>query len=141
MEQQNKTLVLAVLILLIAIVSFNFTGMTGEMIGNKITTITLDKTSVLPTETITLEIVPGSEGVDTDIDIYRADTEYRYMQSTATVCKYYKCEDTSTVKFKVLDSFEPGTYYFRVYDLAKKDYVKAYFTVGVLYQPVIPEHY
>jgi hypothetical protein len=140
MEQNNKTLILAFVILLIAIVSFNFTGMTGEAV--RVTSVTLDKTYALPSETITLNIVPGIKGVYEDIDVYNADTDYRYMQSAATVCRSSKCTDTSEVKFKLIDSFEPGTYYFRVYDLYSKNYVKAYFTVGVLYQPIGPkEHY
>ncbi len=142
MRQENKVLVWAVLILLIAIVSFNFTGITGEAIKEKTTTVMLDKTYALPSETITLTVIPGSKGVDTDIDVYRADTDYRYMQSAAQVCKRYKCKDISEVKFKLIDAFEPGTYYFRLYDLGSKEYVKAYFTVGVLYEPVGPKkHY
>lgn len=142
MKQENKILVWAVLILLIAIVSFNFTGMTGMGTGgNRITTIILDKTYALPSETITLTIIPGSKGVDTDIDVYKADTDRRYMQSAAQVCRIYKCKDIGTVKFKLIDSFEPGTYYFRLYDLYGKEYVNAYFTVGIKYPlPVPAEH-
>ena len=142
MKQENKVLVWAVFILLIAIVSFNFTGMTGEAVRGEITRVELDKTYALPGETITLTVIPGSKGVDTDIDVYRADTDYRYMQSAAQVCRRYKCKDISRVKFKLIDAFEPGNYYFRLYDLASKKYVKAYFTVGVLYKPAGPKkHY
>ncbi len=139
MQQENKILVWAVLILLIAIVSFNFTGMTGESIRNKITTVTLDKTYVLPSGTIILNVIPGSKGVDADVDIYRANTDRRYMQAVLSICRRYKCESMSTVKFKVIDSFEPGTYYFRLYDIYSKEYVKAYFTVGVLYESTGPK--
>ena len=142
MEQGNKILIWAVFILLIAIISFNFTGMTGEITRSKVTTVRLDKTYVMPGKFIALTVMPGSKGVEQGIDVYRADTDRRYKQSAAQVCRRYKCEDISTVKFKIIDSFEPGTYYFRLADLYSKDYVKAYFTVGVLYEPAGPrEHY
>lgn len=140
MEYGTKTILLAVFILLIAIVSFNFTGMTGETIGNRITTMELDKNELLPGETITLTITPGSEGVSQDIDIYRENGN-RYIQSAAQVCGSYKCKEKSYVEYQLMDTFEPDTYYFRVYDLSSKEYIKAYFTAGVLYQPVGPSKY
>lgn len=146
MQKENKVLFGAVLILLVAIISFSFSGITGQTVSSgEVTKLYVDKSIVTAGDMIKLTIKPGSDGVDQDIDFYHANDDTRVAQSAAQVCGQYKCFNDVTVEFRVPGSWE-GDYYVRVADryyesLGKEKYVKAYFSVKPLELPAGPKEH
>ncbi len=123
MEKNTKTILLAVFILLIAIVSFNFTGMTGEFVRNKdvLKIISHPDGIVHRGETIKVKVIPPKEGVDNRyMWIYRANGG-RMSNSKAWVCGRFgnTCYKPSEVTYNYLGTYDKriwpeGTYVIRV---------------------------
>lgn len=146
MQRENKVLFGAVLILLVAIISFSFAGITGQTVSSgEVTKLSIDKSIITAGDLIKLTIKPGSDGTGQDIDFYSAKDDTRAAESAAQICGQYKCFNDVTVEFMVPGSWE-GDYYARVADkyyenLGKEKYIKAYFSVKPLELPKGPQEH
>jgi hypothetical protein len=123
MEQNTKTILLAVLILLIAIVSFNFTGMTGETVGNKeILKITSHPDGIVHRgEIIKIKVTPTKEGIDNRYMYIYRENGARMQNSKAWVCGRFGniCYEPSEVVYNTLGTYDTtiwpeGTYIIRI---------------------------
>ncbi len=120
MEKNTKTILLAVFILLIAIVSFNFTGMTGEIIRNEdvLKIISHPDGIVHKGEVIRVNVTPTKEGVDNRYMYIYTSTGIRKMSSKAWTCGRWGnvCYKPSEVVYNALgtDIWYEGNYIIRV---------------------------
>ena len=123
MEKNTKTILLAIFILLIAIVSFNFTGMTGELVRNKevLKIISHPNGIVHRGDVIRVKVTPTRDGVDNRyMWIYRSNGA-RMSNSKAWVCGRFGsvCYKPSEVTYRYLGTYDKqvwpeGTYIIRV---------------------------
>ena len=123
MEKNAKTILLAVFILLIAIISFNFTGMTGEAIKSKdiLKVISPLGGVVHRGDSITIKITPTKEGVDNRYMYIHRENGARMQNSKAWVCGRYgnTCYESSEVVYNALGTYDKriwpeGNYIVRV---------------------------
>jgi hypothetical protein len=119
MEKNAKTILLAVFILLIAIVSFNFTGMTGEAVKDKdVLKITSHPNGIVHKgEVIRVKVTPTKEGVDNRYMYIYTSTGIRKISSKAWVCGRWgnACYKPSEVIYNALgtDAWAEGDYFIR----------------------------
>lgn len=140
MENNIKTVLLAIFILLIAIVSFSFNEITGQGVKDekRSSVISIVPDVVKQGEIITVTVKPGDYGVfNRYMRIYREGAKYdSAVQATEReICGYgNRCKDTAQVKYRIEGTWEPGNYYVRVWEAEKNhlyenEYVQAKFTV------------
>lgn len=72
MEKDNKILVGAVIIILVALVAFNLSKITGQ-VTKETTTITVNPKIIGAGDIISISVVPGSEGAENEMRIYYED--------------------------------------------------------------------
>ena len=129
---ENKTWIVIVLIILVAVVVYNFTGMTGEVTKAEVTKITVSPTKVSfgthdSMKLLNLNIDVGSIGVDKWLRLYRvtATGGVRVGAESIAVCKTDVCRDDVVLTYKLSLGNEPGTYFFRAerdnYDTLEHD--------------------
>jgi hypothetical protein len=128
---ENKNILLgAVLILLIALVTFNL-DITGEITKPTITKITVQPTTVQQGDKITITVTPGEKGANRNL--YFMVGNYRRLISNL-FCRESglstgRCLKPETMTFVIPVSWKPDIYSVAVYDFGIKDYVRADFTV------------
>lgn len=120
---ENKTWIVVVLIILVALVAYNFKGMTGQDVTefgrDQITKITVNPTRVSfdrydTMKLLTIEVDVGSLGVDKDLELYRVTpTGGVRVSSKIAVCNKHTCTEDVTLTFKFSAGTESGTYFFR----------------------------
>ena len=122
MEKNTKTVLLAVFILLIAIISFNFTGMTGEVTRSKnvLKIVSHPDGIVNRGETIRISVTPTTDGVDNRYMYIHRTNGARIQNTKAWVCGRYGnvCYKPSVVSYNSLDTYDKvkwslGTYIIR----------------------------
>ncbi len=131
---ENKNILLgAVLILLIALVTFNL-DITGKVSNPVITKITVEPTTVQQGDKITITVTPGEKGARKNL--YFMVGNYRRMISNL-FCKEQnknrssgKCFNPETMTFMIPVSWKPDVYSVAVYDYGIRDYVRTDFTVN-----------
>lgn len=127
MEKSSRILIGAIFILVIALVSFNYNSLTGQVIKSK-TMISITPKVINPGQKIYVTVNPGPKGVYKRACFYQAEDNLR-KGCTYRVCGgSYKCLDTSTFSFST-HAWEPGIHYVKIFDYDLDDYVKAYFTI------------
>jgi hypothetical protein len=81
MDQNNKILIGAALIILVAIVSFRYTDITGEVTKDAVISVSPSKVYFEmrgdnvydAAKLVTINVKPGTYGVDRDLELYRED--------------------------------------------------------------------
>ncbi len=117
---ENKTWIVVVLIILVALVAYNFKGMTGEITKDQITKITVSPTKIIfdkfdAGKLITINVDIGSIGIDSWLQLYKvAGTgNIRMARNKVSVCKDSICTEDVTLTYKLTAGLESGTYFFR----------------------------
>lgn len=130
MEGNNKTLLLAVLIILLAVVSFNFSNISGMVAGSKV--------DVYPKENIctryqgsTVVSVLATGRFEKDFNMHNADDGTRMGGTSENLCTKSTCDGTNQKSVKV--SCQPGRYFFRLKETGRSgDFVDSpAFTIRV----------
>ena len=128
MEKTNRILIGAVFILVIALVSFNYSNITGNVIESK-TKISITPEVINSGQKIYVTVNPGSKGIHNKACFYQAEDDLRRgCTYDRQICNSYKCEEISTFSFST-SGWESGIHYVKIFDYDKKDYAKAYFTI------------
>lgn len=141
MEKDNKILLGAILIILVAMVSFSFRGITGKAVSEK-TIVAVSPGSITAGESITIYVKPGSVGVEQMAYFYREDG--LRIPGTVSLCRSSKCADEIKIDYKLVDSWDGNAdwpygeasrgYYLRVNDYRSEEYKTASFTVKRAYE-------
>ena len=129
---ENKTWIVVVLIILVALVAYNFKGMTGEITKEQITKITVNPTKVSfgkydTMKLLTIKVDVGSVGVDKWLRLYKVTPtgSVRVGSESITICNKNICYDDVTLTYKLSSGNKAGTYFFRAerdnYDTSKND--------------------
>ena len=103
MNKDNKVLLGAILIILVALVSFNFGDITGKAVSEG-SIVAISPKTVTAGEYINVYVKPGSKGVEKLAYIYR-EGDIR-MAGTISLCRTSKCEEEVDVKYKILDIWD-----------------------------------
>lgn len=118
MEQNNKTLLVAVLIILLALVAFNFNKISGRAVGDgsdvsvvvspSIVTFNGDET----TKFITVTVDTGSVGVDSQLELFSVVGGLRERVSISdTLCGTKSiCNGVVSKQFLIPSRVESGDY-------------------------------
>ncbi len=128
MENESKILLGAILIIVIAIFSFN-SSITGFGMKNVYTsTIKISPKVVLNNDKIFITVYPGPEGANNNLNFYNAEDDLR--KSSIELCGGdYKCMDETTVSYWIPNGWKPGVYHVKVYDYDRKDFIIEDFTI------------
>ena len=124
MERDNKILLGAVLILLVAMLSFNFNSITGKVTASNKAAVRADPSSVYfsaddlanrPTKVVSVKVTVSSGSVENNLQLYRSSGE-RMNGKTRQLCgSKSECKKgTYQVDFKMGAELEDGEYYFAV---------------------------
>lgn len=125
MEKDNKVLLGAVLILLVAMLSFNFNSVTGNVTNKEDhATVSVNTNTVYfsqedlnnrPTKPVMVTVRVDSGQVENQITLYRATGEKTNKREKVCESKT-NCESgkTYTVEFGIGTDLEEGDYYFTV---------------------------
>lgn len=118
MEKNTKTILLAIFILLIAIVSFNFTGITGKAVSS---VLEVSPKTVHRGGVIRVEVNPTKDGIDNRYMYIHRMNGARIEGSKIWVCGRYGsvCYKSSEVVYNTLGTYDKikwplGTYIIRV---------------------------
>lgn len=117
MNENTKILVLAGLVLVVAIVSFNL-NITGKVVAcSEDTIISVSPSKVVFDENDASKIINvaikniGNEGIDKDIKLYKSNG-VRLEGNAISFCTDYQCYEDSAYSFKVSANLKDGEYYF-----------------------------
>jgi len=130
MENNNKTLLIAVLIILLALVAFNFNKISGRVTGDTDIGVTVSPTIIDfdrfdGAKIITVTVDAGSIGVDKDVRLYRLEGSRRYRigSATWTLCNRDICTGTISKNLRLSAGLDSGNYVLRLerdnYDIQK----------------------
>lgn len=130
-----------IIIVLIALVSYNYDNLTGLMTRDwqlqgkdayRETKITIEPTEAKAGQRISLNIIPGSEGAKKLMTIHSAggikkDSTSKWCNigyereeiRSATKIVSFKCSEPKSTTYRIPSAFKPGDYYIRIYDYAK----------------------
>ncbi|MEK6952905.1 MAG: hypothetical protein AABX29_07875 [Nanoarchaeota archaeon] len=142
---EKKVILLAVLILIISLISFNLgSGITGGAVSNTKTQIILDKNSVTEGGTIKVTVMPGSKGIANSavkpttpmyLEVYR-ELGGRVNSVKLKVCDQKRCfvqKGTPYLKIPadiIKDkNIQSARYYISGFDVGTGQEVRSYFTV------------
>lgn len=116
---ENKTWIVVVLIILVALVAYNFKGMTGEITKDQVAKLTVSPTRVSfgthdAMKLLTIKIEVGSIGIDKYLELYRdSPTGGVRVSSKIAICNADLCTEDVTITYKLSARQEAGTYFFR----------------------------
>jgi hypothetical protein len=120
MNKDTKVLLMAVVIILVALVSFNMSDLTGKIIKNSEnaqliispTLVTFGKHDTA--RMITIQVSPGKNGINQKLWLYRGDGRNTQADSTTVnICTSSICYDDVTVSYRVDAGLKDGKYYFK----------------------------
>ena len=121
MNKDTKVLLMAVVIILVALVSFNLSDLTGKIISkSEISTLTVSPTIITfgihdSATMITLRISPGRNGVNQKLQMYEVKTSGNIQidGETANICTDSICYDDVTISYRVDAGLRDEKYYFK----------------------------
>ncbi|MEK6952906.1 MAG: hypothetical protein AABX29_07880 [Nanoarchaeota archaeon] len=126
MERESKIILGAIIIILIAIFSFNL-GITGFSV-KEFSNINISPKVLTSGSMILITVYPGLEGVNNNLNFYNAEDDLR--KASIELCEGdYKCSEETTISHWVPDGWKPGVYYVKVYDYNRKDFIMEDFTI------------
>jgi len=120
MDKDTKILLMAVVIILVALVSFNLSDLTGKVTKSDKTIIAVSP-SVLTfglhdsSKIITVRVSPGEGGIRKRLLMYRVKTggyDSVVGSETVSVCNRDICYDDVTVSYRIDAGLLEGRYYF-----------------------------
>jgi len=124
MEQNNKTLLIAVVIILLALVAFNFNKISGRAVGDgsdvsvvvspSVVTFSGDETA----KQITVTVDTGSVGVDNELGVYSVENGNTYRVGSGLTDKLCgtksQCTGVISKQMLIPASIDSGNYLVRV---------------------------
>lgn len=132
MEKKNNTLLISiVVILIIALIGFNFESITGQEIADTKTTITVSPNYPIQAgERITITINPGPEGVYRRLNLEYSRGGGPRVQLNPPESKYgsYRILKKPFEITYITPAYwnnNPGVYYIYAFDYQTKDWVKS----------------
>ena len=122
MESNNKTLLIAVLIILLALVAFNFNKISGRVAGDADISVAVSPKIIEfdrydAAKTITITVDAGSIGVDKDVRLFRiADSGRKYRMGSPrwNLCNGNICTGKISKNLRLSASLGSGDYFFRL---------------------------
>ena len=119
MDKDTKVLLMAVVIILVALVSFNLTDLTGKVTKGSTATITVSPSVVTfakneVAKMVTIKVSPGKEGINRKLEFYivrSGSTDTRVGTESVNICRTSTCYEDVTVSYR-LNSGLSGKYYF-----------------------------
>ena len=139
MNKDTKVLLMAVVIILVALVSFNLNDITGRIInGSEVSTLTVSPTIITfgnndAATMITIGISPGTNGLDKKILMYKVRTggyDTPIDSKTANICTDSICYHDVTIGLRVDSGLKDGKYYFKAErENMDKEFVSNHFEV------------
>lgn len=138
----KKTIAGLIIIVLIALVSYNYESITGFMVrpwqlqgqeGYSETQINILTPEARAGQKITVQIIPGNEGAQKLMTIHsqngaKKDSsrtwcnigyEREEIRSATKIVHSFKCSEPKTFEYRIPAALIPGDYYIRIYDYAK----------------------
>ncbi len=138
----KKTIAGLIIIVLIALVSYNYDAITGFMVrpwqiqgqeSYRETQINIEPEQAKAGQRINIEIIPGNKGAEKTITIHSSNGakkdstrewcnigyEREEIRSATKIMHSFKCSEPKTFSYRIPASFKPGDYYIRIYDYAK----------------------
>ncbi len=138
----KKTIAGLIIILLIALISYNYDSITGALTRDwqlqgtenyRETQITIEPSEARAGQTVSLTIIPGSEGARKEMTVHyqngiKKDSsrtwcnigyEREEIRSATKIVRSFKCSEPKTINYRIPAAFAPGDYYIRIYDYAK----------------------
>ncbi|MBI2498631.1 hypothetical protein HYV88_00140 [Candidatus Woesearchaeota archaeon] len=126
MERESKIILGAIILILIAIFSFNLdiTGLSvKEFSGMRISPKVVKSGSM-----ILIMVYPGLGGVNNNLNFYNAEDDLR--KASIELCDGdYKCSEETTISYWVPNNWKPGVYHVKVYDYNRKGFIMEDFTI------------
>ena len=140
MEIDNKTLVAAILIILVALVVFNFSNITGQATKGALSSVSVSPTTINAGQILLVSVVPGSNGVYQELEVYERKTvnDIRHSEISAEICNAYKCYDAVDLKVRIPDNLDEGSYYIRIKDGSSDKFSQKYATAEFGVEAVLP---
>ena len=124
MEKDNKILLGAVLIMLVAMVSFNFNSITGKATTSSGVLVSAapselyfsyDDLANKPSKVVKVKVEVDSQGIENQLDLYRSNGERIGGQGRELCRSSNNCrKGVYTVDFRIPSSLQEGSYFFRV---------------------------
>ena len=122
MENKN-VLIGAVLIILVALLAFNL-DITGQATKGAMTSISVSPTTIRAGDSLSVSIIPGSNGAEEKLYIYAQDEDGNLMRKEDgfNYCRGSGATCTKAVTFSYLtyESWIPGTYFAQINDKSGK---------------------
>ena len=138
----KKTIVGLIIIVLIALVSYNYDSITGLMSRDwqlqgqesyRETQINIESPEAKAGQRISVTIIPGSLGARKEMTIHSASGlkkdssrewcnlgyEREEIRSATKIVHSFKCTEPKTFDYRIPAAFIPGDYYIRIYDYSK----------------------
>ena len=120
MDKDTKILLMAVVIILVALVSFNLSDLTGKVTKGDKTTIVVSPTVIEfglhdTAKIVTIRVSPGKEGIRDKLQMYREKPggyDMALSSETVTICKGSQCYDDTTISYRIDAELIKGGYYF-----------------------------
>lgn len=124
MEKDNKVLLGAVLILLVAMLSFNFNSVTGEVTKDS-ASLKVSPTSVYfsqedlnsrPSKIVSVKVSVNSGSIENELYLFRSNGVRTQQSNTRQICESKSScgKGTYAVDFKIGTELPDGEYYFAV---------------------------
>ncbi len=126
MDNNKKILIAILIILVVAMVFFDYGNFTGQVVKSS-SVVTISPNTIKQSDYIEINAVPTVNGISKKFYICDDEDSCRW-HSTLKICQSYKCANPFSARYKIGD-WEPGVYYVKFYDYSLKDYIKTYFTV------------
>lgn len=121
MENNNKTLLIAVLIILLALVAFNFNKISGRVVGEADITVAVNPTVIDfgrfdAAKTITATVDGGSIGIDKRIQLYEVEgsRKNRVSGQSWTLCNRNICTGKISKNLRISSNLDSGIYVLRL---------------------------
>ncbi len=112
MERNNKTLLIAVLIMLLALVSLNFNNISGRAGGSSDAIVRVTPASLSVPGNANLFVDTNGVTVDSTVQLYRASGERAGV--TGNLCKGSSCKGVLRENFFIDSRITPGRYFIRI---------------------------
>ncbi len=150
MNKDIKILMVALIIIIIGAVSFNYVNITGKTTSDY-TTMTISPKLVKAGEMVHITVNPGLQGTYQEIEFYRVHNDLRVGRQLAKICKAAKCFEKTTISYKISDAWDNNDkwdydivskdYYARAYDVYSGIWVKSYLTIERKYEARGPDEH
>ena len=130
MDKDNKVLLGSVLIILLAIISINFDGITGAATFDSNTNLYISPNVVSPGDRIYITISAPGAGVNKKAEFYHLADNLKV--GSIDICKSSGCSGDFGFSYVISTSWDSGIYGVRVYSYEINEFITGAFTVDRL---------